>query len=154
MIVADGGSSWYMSGTPDSAWLDFILNPNFNVISGLNMEAVDVSSQIVSPTSYQIKTIAPTPSPANLPVYKYPYCSDIIPGRVPKYQKGDRSGIATYSTVSEDEDIMGFLFQRLIKDLNRPPSTRRNEALWLADATVCEFTYRTVSTARAAIGAP
>ena len=52
MVLADNGSSWFMSGAPDPGWNDSDLNLLRNV-AGSAFEAVDVSSLKVSATSYQ-----------------------------------------------------------------------------------------------------
>jgi hypothetical protein len=50
MILADNGSSWYMSGAPDSRWDNDDLH-ELGGIKGSNFEAVDVSSLMVDPDS-------------------------------------------------------------------------------------------------------
>jgi hypothetical protein len=68
MVLADNGSSWFMSGAPDPGWNDDDLNQLRNV-PGSMFEAVDVSSLPQSSTSYAVKgpvssttTTAPAPS--------------------------------------------------------------------------------------------
>lgn len=49
-IVADNGSAWYVSGTPDSRWDNDQLQ-RLGILSGADFEAVDVSSLRMSATS-------------------------------------------------------------------------------------------------------
>lgn len=49
-IVADNGSAWFISGTPDERWDNDQLSSLKN-LSGSDFEAVDASSQMVSPDS-------------------------------------------------------------------------------------------------------
>jgi len=51
MVLADNGSSWFLSGAPDPGWDDTDLGLLRNV-AGSAFEAVDVSSLKVSATSY------------------------------------------------------------------------------------------------------
>jgi len=48
MILADNGSSWYLSGVPDDRWDNDALH-EFGQIPGSAFEAVDVSSLLVDP---------------------------------------------------------------------------------------------------------
>lgn len=52
MIVADNGTSWFISGAPDPRWNDDILH-QLTQISGTNFEAVDESSLMIDPNSAQ-----------------------------------------------------------------------------------------------------
>jgi hypothetical protein len=52
MILADNGSPWYLSGTPDERWLNGQLS-HLSRVSGSDFEAVDVSSLRISPDSGQ-----------------------------------------------------------------------------------------------------
>ena len=54
-IVADNGSSWYISGVPDSRWDNDKLQ-TLRTIKGSDFEAVDSSSLIVDPNSGQATT--------------------------------------------------------------------------------------------------
>ncbi len=53
MIVADNGSSWYISGAPDERWNNEQLHELRQVL-GSDFEAVDVSSLLLSPDSGQV----------------------------------------------------------------------------------------------------
>jgi hypothetical protein len=53
MIVADNGSSWYISGAPDAGWDDDDLVGGLRGVHGTDFEAVDTSSLRVSPNSGQ-----------------------------------------------------------------------------------------------------
>ena len=50
MMLADNGSSWYISGAPDSRWNNDDLHV-LNSIAGSNFEAVDVSTLMEDPNS-------------------------------------------------------------------------------------------------------
>lgn len=52
MILADNGSSWYISGAPDERWDNDVLH-ELDVVTGDDFEAVDVSSLMVHPDSGQ-----------------------------------------------------------------------------------------------------
>ena len=52
MILADNGSSWYISGAPDERWANNVLH-QLDVIIGSDYEAVDTSSLQVSANSGQ-----------------------------------------------------------------------------------------------------
>ena len=42
MIVADNGSSWYLSGEPSSRWDDDVLH-DLSEVTGSDFEAVDLT---------------------------------------------------------------------------------------------------------------
>ena len=72
MMVADNGSSWYISGAPDSRWNNDDLH-NLGQIHGSDFEAVDVSRLMVDPNSGQAApsttvSVSVTPSTAIVPV--------------------------------------------------------------------------------------
>ena len=52
MILADNGSSWYISGAPDAGWDNDVLH-ELDVVIGADFEAVEVSSLRVDPDSGQ-----------------------------------------------------------------------------------------------------
>jgi hypothetical protein len=52
LILADNGSSWYISGAPDGRWNNDVLH-ELDVVVGSDFEAVDVSSLMVDPNSGQ-----------------------------------------------------------------------------------------------------
>ncbi|MEQ8224868.1 MAG: hypothetical protein ABRQ37_21290 [Candidatus Eremiobacterota bacterium] len=54
MILADNGSSWYISGVPDERWSNDMLHELHNV-HGSDFEAVDETSLMISPDSGQAK---------------------------------------------------------------------------------------------------
>jgi hypothetical protein len=62
MVLADNGSSLFMSGVPDPSWNNSDLNLLRNV-PGSAFEAVDVSSLEVSSTSYAVVGGSPPPPP-------------------------------------------------------------------------------------------
>ena len=53
MILADNGSSWYMSGAPDQRWNNTVLRA-LGDFTGSDFEAVDASSLMVDPNSGRI----------------------------------------------------------------------------------------------------
>jgi hypothetical protein len=50
IILADNGSPWYISGSPDPRWNNDVLH-ELKTIPGSAFEAVDVSSLMVDPDS-------------------------------------------------------------------------------------------------------
>ena len=66
MILADNGSSWYLSGVPDERWDNNALH-EFGQISGSAFEAVDVTSLMVDPNSGQTSGAVETPPSTNAP---------------------------------------------------------------------------------------
>lgn len=54
IVLADNGSSWYISGAPDSHWDNDELH-QLDVIRGADFQAVDTSSMIVDPNSGQAR---------------------------------------------------------------------------------------------------
>ncbi len=72
MILADNGSSWYISGAPDTRWNDDDLH-NLGNVTGANFEVVDVSGLMIDPNSGQAKqstgvTVAVSPVTASVVV--------------------------------------------------------------------------------------
>jgi hypothetical protein len=55
LILADNGSSWYVSGTQDEAWDNEVLS-NISKVKGSDFEAVDISSLQVNPNSGEAKS--------------------------------------------------------------------------------------------------
>ncbi len=55
IILADNGSSWYISGAPDPRWNNDVLH-ELSQVAGSDFEAVNVSSLMVSPDSAAVKT--------------------------------------------------------------------------------------------------
>jgi hypothetical protein len=64
MILADNGSSWYISGAPDPRWDNNVLH-ELGTVKGSAFEAIDESSLMVNPNSGQVKQPVP---PTNLRV--------------------------------------------------------------------------------------
>jgi uncharacterized protein (TIGR03437 family) len=54
MILADNGSSWYLSGAPDDRWNNDVLH-TLSQIQGSDFEAVDESSLMVQADSAQVR---------------------------------------------------------------------------------------------------
>jgi hypothetical protein len=55
MILADNGSSWFVSGAPHDGWNNDMLNREMRQLRGSDFEAVDVSSLRVDPNSAQVR---------------------------------------------------------------------------------------------------
>jgi hypothetical protein len=53
MVLADNGSSWYLSGAPDERWDNDDLHALDNYVKGSDFEAVDVSALMVNTNSGQ-----------------------------------------------------------------------------------------------------
>jgi hypothetical protein len=64
MILADNGSSWFISGAPDPRWNNDALR-ELSRVTGSAFEAVDESSLMVNPDSGQVNQL---PAPTNLRV--------------------------------------------------------------------------------------
>ena len=62
MILADNGSSWFISGVPDQRWNNDVLH-ELNSVSGSDFEAIDESSLMISPDSGQAKQDIVRPAP-------------------------------------------------------------------------------------------
>ena len=54
LILADNGTSWYISGVPDERWNNDVLHNDFDRVHGSDFEAVNVSYLIVNPDSGQV----------------------------------------------------------------------------------------------------
>ena len=54
MILADNGSSWYISGVPDERWDNDVLH-ELHLVRGADFEAVDESSLMLDPNSGQVR---------------------------------------------------------------------------------------------------
>jgi hypothetical protein len=60
MMVADNGSSWFLTGTTDTRWDDNDLH-NLGLLTGSDFEAIDVSGLMIDPNSGQsLQTAATT----------------------------------------------------------------------------------------------
>ncbi len=55
LILADNGSSWYVSGVPDARWDDDLLVTAFKTLHGSDFEAVDESGLMIDPNSGQAR---------------------------------------------------------------------------------------------------
>jgi hypothetical protein len=55
VVLADNGSSWYISGTPDDRWDNDALHA-LGAFKGSDFEAVDTSTLMVSPNSAAVAT--------------------------------------------------------------------------------------------------
>ncbi len=67
MVLADNGSSWYLSGAPDSRWNNDHLS-ELGRVPGSAFEAVDVSSLMDDPDSGRVRPgIVAVPGGAGMP---------------------------------------------------------------------------------------
>lgn len=57
MILADNGSSWFISGAPNPGWDNDALAADFARVNGSDFEAVDISSLMLDPDSAQVQEI-------------------------------------------------------------------------------------------------
>lgn len=55
LILADNGSSWYISGAPDERWNNDALVSEFRRVKGSDFEAVNASGLMVNPNSASVK---------------------------------------------------------------------------------------------------
>jgi hypothetical protein len=55
IILADNGSSWFISGVPDERWDNDLLHDTFDLVHGYDFEAVDVSSLMINSDSGQAR---------------------------------------------------------------------------------------------------
>ncbi len=53
MILADNGSSWFISGVPDQRWDNDMLVGELSLVKGSDFEAIDESSLMINPDSGQ-----------------------------------------------------------------------------------------------------
>lgn len=58
LILADNGSSWYISGVPDERWDNDMLVSQFRLIKGNDFEAVDISSLMKDENSGEAMQVA------------------------------------------------------------------------------------------------
>jgi len=73
MILADNGSSWYISGVPDPGWNNDVLVSELRQVKGSDFEAIDESSLMVNADSGQAIQTNPAPSPpGNLRIISSP----------------------------------------------------------------------------------
>ena len=63
MILADNGSSWYLSGAPDPGWNNDVLVSELGQVKGSDFEAVDESSLMVNADSGQAIESGDAPNP-------------------------------------------------------------------------------------------
>ena len=62
VIVADNGSSWFLSGAPDDRWDNDVLAA-LRQLRGRDFEAVDASSLMADPSSGRVRGATPSPQP-------------------------------------------------------------------------------------------
>jgi hypothetical protein len=83
MILADNGSSWFISGAPNDSWNNSDLHALGGIL-GSNFEAVDESALMIDPNSSQAKqsgiTVSVSPPSANVLVSTSKQFSAAVPG--------------------------------------------------------------------------
>jgi hypothetical protein len=111
MILADNGSSWYLSGAPDARWN----NDDLHVLTGIagsNFEAVDVSPLMVDPNSGQARqtavSVGVNPASASVPVNGQQQFTASVTGNADQSVTWDVNGsIGGNSTVGFIDSISG-----------------------------------------------
>jgi hypothetical protein len=53
LVLADNGSDWFITGSPDPGWDDEAIHEAFDSVYGSDFEAVDTSSLMIDPDSGQ-----------------------------------------------------------------------------------------------------
>ena len=112
MMLADNGSSWYISGAPDDRWNNDDLHA-LTTILGSNFEAVDVSPLMVDPNSGQAGqtsvSVAVTPSAASVQVNAQRQFTATVTGNSNQAVTWDVNGsIGGNSAVGFIDSISGF----------------------------------------------
>jgi hypothetical protein len=97
MMLADNGSSWYISGAPDPRWNNDDLHV-LNTIDGSNFEAVDVSPLMVNPNSGEAVensvSVSVTPPTANVQVNGQQQFNATVHGNSNEAVTWDVNGVA------------------------------------------------------------
>jgi len=111
MMLADNGSSWYISGAPDSRWNNDDLHA-LTTIDGSNFEAVDVSPLMVDPNSGQALqtsvTVSVNPPSASVAVNAKQQFSATVTGNPSQFVTWDVNGtVGGNSTVGFIDSISG-----------------------------------------------
>src|SRR5581483_9535067 len=111
MMLADNGSSWYISGAPDSRWNNDDLHA-LTTIAGSNFEAVDVSPLMVDPNSGQARqtsvSVGVSPAAASVPENGKQQFTATVVGNADQSVTWDVNGtIGGNSTVGFIDSISG-----------------------------------------------
>ncbi len=111
MMLADNGSSWFISGTPDARWNNDDLHA-LTGIAGSNFEAVDVSPWMVDPNSGQALqtsvSVSVSPSSASVAVNAQRQFSAIVSGSSDQAVTWDVNGsVGGNSTIGFIDSISG-----------------------------------------------
>jgi chitodextrinase len=67
MILADNGSSWFISGVPDERWDNDMLVGELKLVKGSDFEAIDESSLMIDPDSGQARQTTSDTEPPTAP---------------------------------------------------------------------------------------
>ncbi len=118
MMLADNGSSWYISGAPDSRWNNDDLHL-LNNIAGSNFEAVDVSPLMVNPNTGQASqnsvSVGVSPASATVQVDVKRQFSATVTGNSNQAVTWDVNGaIGGNSTVGFVDSISGLYTAPLV----------------------------------------
>ena len=70
MLLADNGSSWYLSGAPDPRWSDDELH-QIQQLHGSDFEAVDERSLMVDANSARTAAVTPPPTPETVTAVEF-----------------------------------------------------------------------------------
>jgi hypothetical protein len=96
MMLADNGSSWFISGAPDSRWNNDDLHM-LTTIPGSNFEAVDATTLMIDPNSGQAKqtsvVVSVTPSTATVQVSQQQPFSAVVTGNSNQNVSWDVNGV-------------------------------------------------------------
>jgi len=111
MMLADNGSSWYISGAPDPRWNNDDLHA-LTGIAGSNFEAVDVSPLMVDPNSGQARqtsvSVSLNPPSASVGVDAQRQFSAMVSGNADQSVTWDVNGsVGGNSTVGFIDSISG-----------------------------------------------
>jgi hypothetical protein len=111
MMLADNGSSWYISGAPDPRWSNDDLHA-LTTIDGSNFEAVDVSALMVDPNSGQARqtsvAVSVNPPSASIAVDSQRQFSAVVSGAADQSVTWDVNGsVGGNSVVGFIDSISG-----------------------------------------------
>jgi hypothetical protein len=111
MMLADNGSSWYISGAPDDRWDNSDLHA-LGGITGANFEAVDVSPLMIDPNSGETRQttvyVTVTPASASVAVNQRQQFSSAVTGNADQSILWDVNGtVGGNSAVGFIDSISG-----------------------------------------------
>lgn len=96
MMLADNGSSWFISGAPDPRWNNDDLHA-LTTIQGSNFEAVDVSPLMIDPNSGAARqtsvTVTVAPTTANVQIHAQQHFTATVSGNANHAVTWDVNGV-------------------------------------------------------------